>query len=117
MTRPRAVLITGVPGSGKTTLARRLSQLLRIPQLARDDVRGGPLLTEGAWSDTLNRVPSGEKAVEAFVATAEQLLTGGVSCVLEYVVRPRRPAELERIMSVADCVVVMTSCADPTARL
>ena len=110
-------MITGVPGSGKSTLARRLSHLLRIPYLARDDVRGGLLFTQGAWSDTLDRVPSGEEAVEAFLATAEQLLTRGVSCVLEYVVRSGRPGDLDRIMAVADCVVVMTSCADPTARL
>jgi predicted kinase len=68
------VLITGLPGSGKNTLARRLSQLLRIPYLARDDVRGGLLFTEGAWADTLDRIPSAEEAVDVFLATAEQLL-------------------------------------------
>jgi len=117
MTRPRAVLITGVPGSGKSTLARQLSHLLRVPYLARDDVRGGLFLTAGAWSDTLERVPSGEEAVDVFLSAAEHLLTHGVSCVLEYVVRARRGGDLERIMAVADCVVVTTACADPTARL
>jgi predicted kinase len=117
MTRPRAVLVTGVPGSGKSTLARQLSHLLRIPYLARDDVRGGLFFTEGAWSDTLARVPSAEEAVDVFLATAELLLSHGVSCVLEYVVRAHRRGDLDRIMAVADCVVVMTGCADPTARL
>jgi predicted kinase len=117
MSRARAVLITGVPGSGKSTLARRLSHLLRIPYLARDDVRGGLFFTEGAWSDVLERVPSAEEAVDVFLATAEQLLTRGVSCVLEYVVRGHRPGDLDRITAVADCVVVTTACADPTARL
>jgi hypothetical protein len=36
--------------------------------------------------------------------------------VLEYVVREHRPGDLDRIIAVADCVVVMTTCADPTAR-
>ena len=117
MTRARAVLITGVPGSGKSTLARRLSHLLRVPYLARDDGRGGLFLTAGAWSDTLDRVPSAEEAVDGFLATAEQLLTSGVSCVLEYVLRAHRRGDLDRITAVADCVVVMTACADTTARL
>lgn len=117
MIRTRAVLVTGVPGSGKSTLARRLSHLLRIPYLARDDVRGGLFFTEGAWGDTLARIPSPEEAVEVFLATAERLLSAGVSCVLEYVFRTHRRGDLDRIMAVADCVVLMTSCADPTARL
>ena len=77
VTRPRAVLVTGVPGSGKSTLARRLSHLLRVPYLARDDVRGGLFFSERAWGDTLHRVPSAEEAADVFLATAEQLLTNG----------------------------------------
>ncbi len=100
MTRPRAVLITGVPGSGESTVARRLSYLLRIPYLARDDVRGGLLFTEGAWGRALERVPSAEEAVGIFLTTAEQLLRASVSCVLEYVVRGHRPGDLDRIMAV-----------------
>jgi len=117
MTRPRAILVTGAPGSGKSTLARQLSHLLRIPYLARDDVRGGLLFTEGAWSHTLRRIPSAEQAVEVFSDSAEQLLRAGVSCVLEYVVREHRPGDLDRLVTVADCVVVITTCADPTARI
>ena len=56
-------------------------------------------------------------AVDVFLATAEQLLARGVTCVLEYVVRVHRQGDLDRIMAVADCVVVMTACADPAARL
>jgi hypothetical protein len=41
------------------------------------------------------------------------LLTHGASCVLQYVVRADRRGDLERIMAVVDCVVVMPACADP----
>ena len=115
--KPRAVLLTGVPGSGKSTLARELSRLLRVPYLARDDVRGGMFLTAGAWSGELERVPPPDEAVEAFLHVAEQLLRCGVSCIVEYVVRARRPGDLERILVAADCVVVMTSCDDPMSRV
>jgi hypothetical protein len=80
-------------------------------------VRGGLFFTAGAWGDNLDRIPSAEEAVEVFLSSAEQLLSSGVSCVLEYVFRTHRPGDLERIMAVADCVVVTTACADPTARL
>ena len=117
MTKPRAVLVTGVPGSGKSTLARELSALLRVPYLARDDIRGGMFFTVGAWGDELERVPTPHEAVDAFLHAAEQLLRCGVSCVLEYVVRAHRPVDLERILVAADCVVVMTSCVDPMSRV
>ena len=86
-----------MPGSGKSTLARQLSGLLRVPYLARDDVRGGMFFTAGAWRDELERVPSADEAVDVFLHVAERLLACGVSCVLEYVVRAHRPGDLERI--------------------
>ncbi len=33
------VLVTGVPGSGKTTLARELSVRLRLPLLSMDTIK------------------------------------------------------------------------------
>ena len=40
----------------------------------------------------------------------------GVSCVVEYVVRRERPADLQRLSAVADCVVVLTECRAPLER-
>ncbi|MDP2292628.1 MAG: AAA family ATPase [Actinomycetota bacterium] len=115
--RARVVLITGAPGSGKSTLGAQLAAALRVPFLARDDVRGGLLLTAGAWTGELSRVPSGDEAVDAFLDTVEGLLARGVSCVVEYVVRTQRPEDLERIVAAGDCVVIMTRCDDPMERV
>jgi hypothetical protein len=51
-------LITGEPGSGKSVLGATLSRALRVPFIARDDVRGGLFFTAGAWSPQPRRVPT-----------------------------------------------------------
>jgi broad-specificity NMP kinase len=115
--RARAILVTGAPGTGKSTLGRTLGAMLRLPFIARDDIRGGLFLSAGAWGSELDRLPSGDEAVELFLQTVEGLLTRRVSCVVEYVVRSHRPADLDRLQAAGDVVVVVTSCLDPEARL
>lgn len=115
--RPRVVLLTGAPGSGKSTLGAALARELRVPFLARDDVRGGLFLTAGAWTDRLERVPPADEAVEVFLQTVEGLLAHGVSCVVEYVVRAHRPDDLDRILAAGECRVIVTECADAPARV
>ncbi len=117
MSRPTIVLITGAPGSGKSTLGRQVALRLRLPFIARDDIRGGLLFTAGAWSDRLERIPPGDEAVEAFLGVAESLLVNGVSCVVEYVIRRHRPDDFDRIAALGDCVVIITSCTDPMVRV
>ena len=115
--RPTAVLVTGAPGSGKSTLAAQLARLLRVPFIARDDIRGGLFFSAGAWGTELVRLPSADEAVEVFLETVEGLLARGVSCVVEYVVRSHRPADLDRLLIAGECVVIMTSCGAASARV
>ena len=115
--RPRIVLITGAPGSGKTCLGTALSRALQVPFLARDDVRRGLFLTNGAWTDDPGPVPTVDEAVEAFLRLLESTAALGVSCIVEYVVRQARPDDLRRIVAAGDCVVVRTECHDPLARV
>jgi adenylate kinase family enzyme len=117
MTKPRVVLLTGSPGSGKSTLGREVSQQLRVPFIARDEIRGGLLFSAGAWGTQLERFPTGDEAVEIFLCTVERLLASEVSCIVEYVVRRNRPQDLDRIMALGNCVVVMTNCLDPMERV
>src|SRR5689334_3389335 len=107
--RARVVLLTGEPGSGKTTLGLALSERLRLPFLARDHVRRALWLTSGS-------LPSRKAATDIFLVTVEAIAKLGVSCIVEYVVRATQPEDLERLLAAADCVVVRTSCSDAVAR-
>ena len=93
-----------------------LARSLRIPFVARDDVRGGLFFTDGAWTPTPRRVPTSDEAVEALLQIVETTAGLGVSCVVEYVVRRGRPQDWARITAAADCVVLMTTCRDATSR-
>lgn len=115
--RPVIVLITGAPGSGKSTLGAKLARELRLPFIARDDIRGGLFLSAGAWSSRPRRVPSNDESVEVFLRAVESIVGLGVSCVVEYVVRKGSPHELERLISVAECRVLHTFCHDAPTRL
>ena len=115
--RPRIVLLTGAPGSGKSTLGRELSTALRIPFLARDDVRGGMAMTAGAWRDSLEQPPASDAAVDAFLDIVELALQRGVSCIAEYAFRSHRPGDLERVLAAGDAVVIITSCSENERRL
>ena len=50
MARPLLVIVTGAPGTGKTTLARRLAADLPLPLIAKDDIKEALFDTLG-WSD------------------------------------------------------------------
>jgi len=114
--RPLLVLVTGEPGSGKTSLGIEVARALRLPFLSRDDVRGGLLATAGLWTNELESSGDREGAVEAFVQIVETAARLGVSAVLEFVVFRERAQALARLEAVADCVVIQTVCADASMR-
>ncbi|HZQ38021.1 MAG TPA: AAA family ATPase [Dehalococcoidia bacterium] len=80
--RPLLALVTGAPGSGKTTLARRLASELRLPLLAKDDIKE-TLYDQLGAPDQAASQRLGLAALTLLRQTAERLLTAGVSVLIE----------------------------------
>lgn len=114
--RPRIVLLVGEPGSGKTTLGTDLARALRLPFLARDDVRTGLWASDGAWSEQPGPAPSGDDAAEKFLGLVASMAATGVSCVVEYVLRSSRPEDLRRLRTAGDVLVVRVHADDALER-
>ena len=83
MTRkPKCVIVTGRPGSGKTTLARKLGERLRMPLISRDDIKEGYVNTSGLKHDELPPNTNG-LVTELFFGIVNHYLAGNIAVVIE----------------------------------
>ena len=97
--RPKCIIVTGRPGSGKTSLSRKLARRLWMPVISRDEIKEGYVNTHGVKHDQL---PPETNAVvsDFFFELVNQYLAGEVSVVIEAafqheVWEPRMPGILE----------------------
>ena len=80
--KPRLIVVTGRPGSGKTTLSKELGKILYLPVVSRDEIKEGYVNTFNTKHDELpentNRIAS-----ETFFNNIEFLLSNNVSMIAE----------------------------------
>jgi hypothetical protein len=109
------VLVTGAPGTGKSTVAHEIAGLLGVAVLAHDWAMSG-LRPYAEIQGVLDRMPLGHREVGWSIlgALARSELRSGRSVVLDGVARA---PEIERCRAVAAdegsrLVVVSTRCSD-----
>lgn len=78
---PRLIIVTGRPGSGKTTLAHRLAREIRCPAICRDEIKEGSVNTTG------DRGSGGDAIAlhvyQTFFDTIELLVSRSITLVAE----------------------------------
>ncbi len=80
--KPKCIIITGRPGSGKTTLSDVLCKKIYLPKISRDEVKEGYVNTFCVKHDSLPK-NTNEVVNKVFFETILTLLKGNVSVVIE----------------------------------
>ena len=114
-TKPKCIIITGRPGSGKTTLAKKLGERLWMPVISRDEIKEGYVNTYGVKHDQLPSDTNGLVS-DLFFGIVNQYLANNVSVVIEAafqheVWEPRMP----EILELARVWIILCSADDAVA--
>ncbi len=82
MNLPLLVVVTGMPSSGKTTVAEGLARQLRLPLIAKDAIKESLYESLGA-DDVASSGRLGAAANKLIFALAQTMLASGVSLIVE----------------------------------
>jgi hypothetical protein len=80
--KPKCIIVTGRPASGKTTLSKKLGQRLHLPVISRDEIKAGYVCTFGVKHDHLP-APTNAIVSNFFFETAYHYLSNSVSIIIE----------------------------------
>lgn len=105
--KPKLVVVTGRPGSGKTTLSKEVGKLLYFPVVSRDEIKEGYVNTFNIRHDELPE-DTNKVASEVFFRTIELLLSNQVSVIAEAAFQHKVwEPEITKFKNYADVFVII----------
>jgi predicted kinase len=115
MTLPTLAVVSGPPGTGKTTLAHQLARTLGCPAIIRDEIKQGMVLSIPGYRPSRDD-PVNDAALAAFFGVLKTLLPAGVTVVAEAAYQDRlwKP-NLEPLLAYADLRIIRCTVDTATA--
>ena len=109
--KPVIVYISGAPGSGKTTLARLLSEQLYIPHVSSDLIHGGVAFLNPSHDRK-------ETLLNVFVPTMVDMSKKGISFIADHVLQKGVSESdiIDKLKPHANIVYIHTKTSDPISR-
>jgi len=116
MIKPYLLVVTGRPGSGKTTFSKKLSSELYLPLISRDEIKEGYVNTfqkrHSELPDDTNKV-----VTDIFFATVKNLLDSNVSLIAEAAFQHKVwESKLEALKSKAKIFMLICKVEDEIAQ-
>ena len=113
--KPKCIIVSGRPGSGKNTLANKLARGLWMPLISRDEIKEGYVNTFGVKHDELPPDTNG-RATDVFFEIVGHYLGAQISVVIEAAFQhqfwePRMP----RIIEMASPFIIRCAIDDALA--
>jgi predicted kinase len=116
MNKPFLLVVTGRPGSGKTTLAHALAKEIRCPAFCRDEFKEGLVNSVNSSHADLG-TDANWRVYETFFQAVELLLANGITLVIEAAFQHKLWApKLEPLLNISRTRIVVCSVDPQLAR-